>query len=737
MKKLLAILLCLLLVCSVFAGCDAGGKGNRTGTEIAKLMLANSRLDESLLTGGSDIDSFAEVKAQPLSAFVPQRDSFTTLAATKSGDKISWSDFSGEANTYEFFESYIANIESMAQRGARLIESFKKDYNITDYWVKNGDEKYLFQVNSNEEILYTKYAYGFFICKRYTNANAQDVYEMFVREAASDISVDHYTRMLYIPDVRYEYSYEQPAVKDNVYIVAEKQRGYWNMFYVTDIEGEGANFSNLVTTSGIAFDYSNRVNATPTEGQIPLIRFSTADLKNDIITFSEDTITLHLAAFNGVSAVTIPESKSEFIEGNGGGYVATVAEGSIVTTSGKTIAPKDTFAGGTVTFSGALADEKRLEEEGTKTFAYADFKVQGETVTQRFANLKAALSEMGLSSKYSIDNVAANVPYAEAIGNQFTNYYDWNGFNLSTYSNVSSSIAVEDGKAAAFDAMFDKIKDNKSVVSTPKGLRFENYSFAALDSFTSGNVSFDGNIITVKDMSAIINDLTLLDVGKEYTINLALARITGTGNETLSSTYKSGNITLSDITLLNDTEADYDRAVILEKVGGSAVKFVADNSSLSLKESAEFKLPSCQAPGDYTIVAYAATADSGIRISSMLPVAFTSAQETSLSSPGIDGSFSLNGEKELVAKYLRNLDIFLEKSGSFTYAQALDELKKAAFNYGMPIEGAVMEVYNTATNSGSPAQSGKNYSSCVLRLKYTATDKSGATKPSYIYLTIK
>lgn len=103
MKKFLCVLLCVILTACGFASC---GSQKTSGKEIAKLLLANERLDESVLT---EREGLASVTAENLSA-VFKKPTPVTLASLKG------SDYGPNTNMLNYFNSYLAEIETAAEK---------------------------------------------------------------------------------------------------------------------------------------------------------------------------------------------------------------------------------------------------------------------------------------------------------------------------------------------------------------------------------------------------------------------------------------------------------------------------------------------------------------------------------------------------------------------------------------------------------------------------------------------
>ena len=717
MKKVLSFILCLTLMCGLFAGCSLVDQSNLSGKERAKLMLANSRLDSDdlaiSLTGGAN-----NVRAG--------REEFRLelLSTNVSGNTVTWEDFTPECNAYSFFESYFINIEFEAQRFAGIIDQVKSTCNITDYWITDpfSDEDVMLTVEANAEVVYVRNELGYSVCRRYTDANARDVYEIYRSEG------NVRSRMLYIPGNRYEFTIDISG--DAIYIVAENDRGYWNMFQ-TMVLPTHANIMNLVNTGDTAFTLNCAVSHENPDMLHSSMNFATPDLSCDIISFSDLLLSLNLAAFNGISRVEATKDNVELMDGQTNALVSGYG-----TLFGTRLSTDDTFFDGAIRVSQVIADytDDFYGHGVDRTGGRIDLQFSDSDLSQQMVLLKQLLSQAGISCKYDLNAIAGKVGAAKTIVDEFRNYYTWNGCNVS-YSGLTQAAAKEDEALAAMDALYQQVKDAKSVQRGSKGLSFKDMDFAAITGLDCGNVTFEDGVIKVDGMSVSINDLTLLDSGEAYTVCLALARLTGTGAQLSASGYTYGAVSLHSAIALDDlNEADYDNAVIMAAEGSKHTVFDGGNT-FTLSQSASFALPECTEVGSYTVVAYIATTD-GIRISQMLPIAFSSDVTRQVTKDGLKTRLYLNDGRELMADCTVDVDIYLTpEAADLTYAQAQQQLLTAALNHGLPVDGAVMEIYDPATDTAQPAPTDGAAEKCILRLAYIRL-ADGQELPGYLYLDL-
>jgi hypothetical protein len=619
MKRFLSVLLCVSLVFGIIAlsGCNVGNN-SLSGTEIAKMLLANQRLNPSDLDLGLEaaLTGAAKTKsAEALSAVKSCGPVLSLLSTSQSGSTVQWRDFTDESNTYSFFRSYFVNVEHTADTFSKEIAAIKETCGNTNYWMERPDtsEKFLLMVRANEDIIFIQNEDTLRVCRRYTNENADDVYDMY----SKNLDGSYEERCLYIAGKRYEFANNFGAY-EGIYIVAENTRGYWNMFQVTDIEPGRANVMNFVSNSSHAYTFDASIVPGIPE-QIPAIRFSTADLTNDVLTFGNGCAELNISAFHGVDRIETDSSNVDFLDD--GSNALTSQVGTLVTTSGKRISTYDTLAEGNVQVIGMVTSHiKNSYGPGLdSTTGCISLRLSGDTMEEQVANLKLFLAEAGLSCRYDLDAVLSAMSQATAYAEDFKTSYTWHGNSVSTYSGIEKAVATERAKYAEFTALYEQVKDMKTVKVDQFGASFDNWNFSGISSISGQSVTLADGIISVDNLSVTVADTTLFDSGSEYTVCLALAKFEDGGQNS------------------------YENAVVLSCEGADNTAFSGE--SFTLNQTATFTIPHCTY-GQYTIVAYVATAD-GIRVTEMVPLIFTQdiSQETTYED--ITVTFATNSEKQL------------------------------------------------------------------------------------------
>ena len=137
MKKTKIFIILPLLAGSLF-GCNRVSVAD--GTEAAKVLLANERLDGSDLRKDGNIFSkgkkaFDRIKSETRK-YAKRLDREGVRAKfEKNGDVYKWSDAPEYSNFLSFFDSYAENIEFNAEVGSKLIDDTKKNVRVVNKWI--------------------------------------------------------------------------------------------------------------------------------------------------------------------------------------------------------------------------------------------------------------------------------------------------------------------------------------------------------------------------------------------------------------------------------------------------------------------------------------------------------------------------------------------------------------------------------------------------------------------------
>ena len=258
-------------------------------------------------------------------------------------------------------------------------------------------------------------------------------------------------------------------------------------------------------------------------------------------------------------------------------------------------------------------------------------------------------------------------------------------------------------------AELDAVKDAEKVETVSGGIDYDNYDFADIAVNDADAVTFEDGKVVIDGLQVEVSVADVMMDGETYEIQYALAEVTGEEG-------KYGSV------ILIGTEAD------------GAV--VYSGSALEIQKSAEFDIPECTSAGVYTVVAYVATSE-GIRVSKMVPVVFTDAEEYASVADGYMIEVALNDNDELVVRYTLANEYWVEYADTddtISYDDVYVFLFTAACKYGYPDMTAVVEVYDVETGETREATENESLNGLVCRLAYDIPNMTAMT--GYIYVEL-
>lgn len=741
MKKMICLVLLCSLLLSTLIGCvgkqksepegvlplpsETPSDGDRSsvlqdgqtlgllGSDAAKLLLAEMRLNAQLLKNKNDIFEQGTEVMKNLSAKALSNLSVTTLQAApdaketvlKLGDKIGddlgdekqnigkmemngdtviWSELGEVSNSYEFFLNLTGNIVTSADIAADLIDFVKKNVRVVDKVVVYGQDRLYLHVGENEELLckYDVFNDSLDVCRRYRNEKGQDVYELYRKNS------DHRERMTYIPGQRYELS-----MGEDQFFVADHSKGYWEA-YVLGVMETHNNISYLVMKDDICFDaFYNSENQTS-----DLLKIMSADRETDILHISnhEDSafVTLQLCGFDGVVNVTAPKEDAGF--GEDYAYVTGSRNVKVNTEKGSVITVGSSDQAGNVTVNAI----------NVSFFSYGygaeiQLSVKGSSYEQRLAHLKVFLAETGLRCRRDIDTVLSGISTAYLDTQSIIKYYKWNGACVSTNEGIRRAHAIELARYEEMHGYYTAIKDVEAIDFEDMQKVELNVNFAPIVKGAFEGGVLRGTELTVGSISLTVDDTTLFVKDEPYRIMLALENASGAlihpEQQTSASTVYAGEKSFS--------------------VSGADIRLV---------------LP-LLAEGNYRVVAYIATSD-GIRSSAYIPVVFEQAEQLPVTMEHSELSARVGEEGTLTLTYTDKVDVYtkLTSREKLTYEAFAVLVNEEAFLYGTPIEGSVEmlqgESYAPLTGNEEEIADG------TYRIAYTVSNGE-IKKSGYLYLS--
>ena len=751
MKKLLCLIIAAAMMLTLLASCGSnvstgsgtagsnvpGGSGTTgggtvpggnngswlaslSGTDMAKLLLANRRLDADVLSKEGDIFENGERVMYDLidiaianlgmqyageASAVPMSEENTTVETVeeehgttiKIGDKtVRWYGFPEMNNSYGAFLGMTNGIVSEAKMGAELIATVKKNIRVVNKWVSFFGTNYYLEVDENSETLYEYHTVDTLdikIMKRYKNEAGKDVYEMYRR------NTEYENRTLYIPGERYEFtdSYQ--------YFVADKTKGYWEVYSMNEAP-EHYNVSYFVIKDNICYD----AFYDPETGEIPMLKVMSEDRKADIFNISkfyngEDPayngirVDLKFSGFNGIDYIETPRSDMESYkwDGENSAYITKNYENvSAHMLNGKVINYGDTYFGGKITVDSLMVSHFSFDGYHGEM----GLRIYGATYEEQMKILKEFLKEVGFVCRRDIDGILTGIEIAYEELDGVIKYYSWNGINVTTEAGIAEAISKEKARMSALYAEYEAIKDKEVIEFTKEEDMEIHINFASIIDKSLGSAVIDGRNVTVPAVMLTINDTTLYVEEEPYTVAFALKT-------------KNGSL------------------VHLEFKNEATVKYAGEKEFTVSAENASFVIPDV-ASGEYTVVCYISTAD-GIRTSDYTELSFGEVKNLPVMLTSSELSAAIGAGGALTLTYTEKCDHNIELSSEqvLDFAAFKQLVGEEAFRYGTPrdelIEMLAGEEWVALTGEETEMGTG-NY-----RIFYTAQNGETAVE-GYVYI---
>ncbi|MBE5963569.1 MAG: hypothetical protein E7252_01345 [Lachnospira sp.] len=729
MKKIVSLFLIFTLLLTMSVGCNKNKNTTNTptsslsGEEIAKLLLANERLDSSVLGSGTDIIAARNARnylfSEDYRNSIIQRVSASSGTCSVSGNTYSWSDFGNYCNIKGFFSSYEANIIGSIESACSLIDMVKRDLQITNKWLKSSPTdtyQFMLKVDENSEALFESMDECYMICKRYTNSLAQNVYEMYQYDYATANSY-HFT---YIKDHSYEYVSKMNNVID-LCVKGEKVGDSWTFFYCVDIAGH-CNSSYVVANGDISylFDYMINNNA-PNTTELTIID---GNMSADILKYNPNgTFTIYPGAFTGIKALQVTttnvttsmDNRDADILFSNNVYTTVNAVPSIILSNGNVLNVQTQHEN--MTFEEFQALQSSIYYRHGNVSGSIDgyhFELIFNTPTnvslsEQFNMLNRYLTSNGIACKYNYSNIVNNAVYANAFMKQFLNSYTINEMPINNYTNAHNAMLAYEKHFTEYANLYESVKNYEVVILDKESFLISNYNFTSIQSTNNGNISIDGENITVSDLSLTLNNLLLIDSGTSYTIKLALAA--------------------------KDESGKYD-ACQIRPLPSENIEYTSYNSgeSFTLKQNATFSLNCFLNPGKYDLIGFISTSND-IRVSEFFTIISSHSPNTSYTVNENEFKINADGSVTAFCNFDYNITNTLEISDSFsTYNDVYNHFLCVIANYGIASNN--IEIQN-ADDSWSTFNSTSTVMASTLRMAYTYTDSNNESKTAYYTLTIK
>lgn len=647
----------------------------KNGTEAAKILLANERLDESILTKSGSL--FTDGK-KAFSRIIERTRHYLKKNAGRpnetytevEGDTYKWYNDIDYSNFMSYFESYAINIESSAKRGAHLIDYTKKNIRVVNKWVKEFDNEYFLMVDKDSETIIERRGETYInMCKRYTDGNGNSVYEMFYRS-------ESICRMKYIPNLLYEFTIQFGNNEDSaIYLYADNSKGYWTIVSSNSMQAyedpHRGYVETFTPTVMVMKDEANYILGYYVDNngsaEINAIQMVSSDRKTDLIFMAKDMMILYNTGLRGLDHLEItapadkvgdydPDFKKELyvyaqdnVNENGDPY-------KIYSTSGFKSATAVLENGMTLTEGDTLLDGKvgidRIDVSyvaGCDSYGTIPVRTTATSFSEQYQILEELLDVTGLTFRRDFDDVINGIEYAIKDAQNFPKYFTWNGYHVNDIESVKQIFIAEKQKKDDILNMYDQIKNLEVIDREDQEKYNASIHFADIEVTNKGTITNEGFKISIKDFSVKVED-TLLFVDKEkYKVVFALLN-------------KDGNL----IAYLdeNDLVTEYNKGSTFETL-----------------QTKEIQLD-ILAAGEYTLVAYVALASEGIRITNYQPVEAI-VSEASQSTYGLKNTIVTNDKKELIIVSEIDYSINCEIEGDVIDNDLLEMMAQLAYDHGM------------------------------------------------------
>lgn len=715
MKKIVSLVTAILMIASVLT-CFAGCAKTVSGTEAAKILLANERLDEKSVGQGLNIISTdtklgAFEKGAPQMLKLSADDGFVELKTAHGveigSDYARWSGFETYSERKDDYMQFITPIDEKAAELASLIVEVKQNVGITDKWVKGAyyGDSVMLRVDGNSETLITKSKDGDYeIGRRYTDNEGQNIYELYS-------FYDHGTVYnMCIPGLHYEYMFEHVDGYSD-FFVADNSRGYWsiNRFAPYVDENTAVNFDMDVVKDGIAYGtVIDIAHLDEVEFAARTVDISMPDASRDLMriaTYTGDEFEIGVYMSNvtdGVASLFAEGSAFDglWVEeygGSGDVYItADIGEGiELELENGKTLSYGDgsenvKYIGAEIAYS--------PEYNGDCYTGIIKFRVKADGVDTALDTLESFFDENGIEL-YSDNRVLSEAyGHADLLAENFGEVTEWRGFELDSVDTLEKATGDYRDSIKAQEKLFDEVKDYESVGGSYKLSGGTDFADAMTD---GGNAVYKDGEITLEALTLNAESSVLFEEGREYTLNLAITR-------------KESDGSLSAVNI----------AVI-----GEGEKTAYSGEALSVSASGSYEIPLNFSEGEYVVVAYAATADEGIRVTKFVPIAFYSADEGGLESVYMNISTELSGEN-LFVNYGVKHTLWTEcevAKDEYSYSDIRNALIRGALREGYPVTDAPIQ-----TEDGENISENKAYGGGIYRMKFMIMTHGELTE-AYIY----
>ncbi len=727
-NKLLCVIMASFLSFSVLTACDNTNNNNNNnngenveylkGTEAAKLLLANTRINEG----------FADEEILELEAYNTALSS-NVLYDGHSDDRVGinyyekgfsldatyakWGDFVEVSSELQAMYATTINMSNDARLTAQLYADVKKNANITDTWLPIGGKTMLKVSDTSETLLQVGLTQeDKRIYRRYINDEGKNEYEW--------ASVDHDSlkHQRYVGGSYYESFYRTSSGFLDWFVI-DNSRGYWNCLRLSEFDYEGDEndcyqITNSIVGDEICLEFTIRFYKNG-KYELNSINFIEPDLSTDIleIRYSDNKpkyINVYGGSVSGIKNLITSASNFKYFD-----YV----------TGSQTPLPNSIYDVKLELDDGTIIDNNQQVVPDTVKYLYStlDFDTNAtysDLSYKYIANIEFAIDNvsdiidvvgayeelltfLNLTPKFNLQQFKENASLAEGFIDNFNEYYKWNGHSLNDYATIENIIKVMHP-----DIISNNVKiydDNLNAPSLTKEELEEllklnpNAKFGKVASYYDGNVTLNNGVITVAGATATVNDFTYFDVNSNYKIHYGIAKLSEDNNVSLTKVGSYGNIQLVSST----NNLKFDEVWLLplsseteEKTLCNDANFV-DGAPMNFTQNGSYELPDYLSSGNYVLVSYIAEAEEGIRVTEYTPVTFGLAEKQTVTNELGEYVAEKDDNGYLQFKATTYLDVnatIKEVKDSYAYSEVQEILYVTALTYGLPDDTAVLEVYD-------------------------------------------
>lgn len=564
-------------------------------------------------------------------------------------------------------ESRLRNIDFRVENAAKNINYLKNELNIVNKWVKDGFSKFYLNVTSNKETLIEYYEdnigqKSLWVVERETREDANSVYSLMYTDMQTE-KINNPTYLVYIPNERYEYYYGHEGNATD-YLIAENDKGYWNVFMP-----EENDYENLLISDDFAFQSSGDFTTNGNGSGV----VSTVDLRENIIAYGPTGLTLYLSAFNGINGIYASAENcvsNTYVDNDSGEEKSYIEVNhldknkiKIGLNNGGFISYGDEFVydEGTIQISGIHQDFYSNPGFADPQYSFSISLDVGDglSLNEKLNLLETFLSNNGLTCKYNLNDIEKNIVKNSEIANSITSFYTWNGYLMNSSENFKNAESVTFEKINTLFAEYERVKDAEEV-KKPLLRVSKRQTFGKISNPTIDGATYSEGKIQINNVSVTVEKSNLLEDGKKYKLQIGLARMDKDGKFLSQNTVNL-------------------------KTNDSIVSEVYTGKPLTLFASGIYELPTALEESRYVVVAYVVTDDEHIRVSEMKSIGFVDTVNDTIETPAVKINIK-SDDNNLIVEYNTKLFFDIVVNGELNYTTLRRKMMAEVLKHGYPMD---------------------------------------------------